>query len=100
MAWWAKSRIGAGKIPNTTVKATHRPMATAVSGGTGTGPRASTSAAGGGVGQHLEAGHPSRRCRSAASGVVVGVRTPLAESPPARHRTSPTGENIVTARRR
>ena len=28
VAWWAKLRMGSGMIPNTTVKPTHRPMAT------------------------------------------------------------------------
>ena len=91
-------------IPKTTVNATQMPMATAVRAGTGTGPRASTSAPGACVGQHLEAGRlavrrsaPSRpeASRRPTVGAVAAVASPSTGSP-----TSPTGENMVTARRR
>ena len=97
VAWWAKSRIGPGMIPNTTVKATHRPMATAVSGGTGTGAPGLDVGRGGGVGQDLEAG---RLVVAGESGRAAGRRHVGRHRRPVRRADSVRLVGDVAHRRR
>src|ERR1022692_1040432 len=94
VAWWAKSRIGPGIIPNTMVKATDTPMTTAVSGGTDPGPRSVTAPEGG-------ASVRTRRLVTTSSPAVTPAGAvpsgPATESPIwSALPIGPTGENMVT----
>jgi len=68
VAWWAKSRMGSGMIPKTTVKATVIPMATRVRVGTNTTPRSVTQS---------EGGASVSTCRLATPSVTVPADAPF-----------------------
>ena len=92
-----------GMMPNTTVKATQIPMATAVNAGTGTSPRAATSASGAASvsTRMLDGWSPSDVSPDAETATVAPAGTSsTGGSLWATSPTRPTGENIVTASRR
>ncbi len=127
VAWWAKSMMGSGMMPNTTVNAAHKEMATQVNPGTRTTRLATSASAGASVikarlvrsiapgrwatpGRSADtvAGIPSvapstspRAPRaSGSSPPPVGMEAAGSISPGTGSATAPTGEYMVIPTRR
>src|ERR1700722_2100294 len=110
VAWWAKSRMGPGTIPNTTLKATETPMTKEVSQGTGTAPRSVTANDGGAsvsvVRLETSSDEPVERSpvpsRTASPESTASPAPPAPPEPPESRAspTAPTGEYMATATRR
>ena len=87
-------------MPNTTVKATHRPIAAVVNRGTAT-TRSATKVSGGASVRTVKLATRSLRAVSSPEASAVPVASPEeAASPSDRSPTAPTGEYIVTTTRR